>query len=159
VFSQLDGRTYTPRLADPRANRVGSIAATSSTNPLIVLLGITSLLDINLTGVIFYQSECPFKQPTVTNGHIPAAAKPEAEGDPPMAPSVYDVITERIVQKLEQGTVPWRRPWAVEAGAPRNIRGTLYRGVNVFLLGCQAYESPYWMTYRQARELGGSVKR
>jgi antirestriction protein ArdC len=76
-----------------------------------------------------------------------------------MAPTVYEVITARIVEKLEQGTVPWRRPWSVETGAPRNIRGTLYRGINVFLLGCQAYESPYWLTFNQARELGGSVRR
>ena len=76
-----------------------------------------------------------------------------------MPPSVYDVITSPIVEKLEQGTIPWRKPWNAETGAPRNIRGTLYRGVNVFLLGCQAYESPYWLTFNQARELGGSVKR
>ena len=76
-----------------------------------------------------------------------------------MAITPYDVITARIVEKLEQGTVPWRKPWNVETGAPRNIRGTHYRGINVFLLGCQAFESPYWLTFNQARELGGSVKR
>ena len=76
-----------------------------------------------------------------------------------MATTVYEIISSRIIEKLERGTVPWRKPWCVETGAPRNIRGTLYRGVNVFLLGCQAFESPYWLTFNQARELGGSVKR
>ena len=76
-----------------------------------------------------------------------------------MARSVYDIITDRIIEKLETGTVPWQKPWNAEAGQPRNIRGTVYRGVNVFLLGCQGYESPYWLTFRQARELGGSVRR
>jgi len=76
-----------------------------------------------------------------------------------MARSVYDVVTDRIIEKLEVGTVPWQKPWNAEAGQPRNIRGTRYRGVNVFLLGCQGYASPYWVTFKQARELGGSVRR
>jgi len=76
-----------------------------------------------------------------------------------MAVTPYDVITARIIEKLEEGTIPWRKPWNVETGAPRNIRGTPYRGINVFLLGCQAYDSPVWLTFNQAREIGGSVKR
>ena len=76
-----------------------------------------------------------------------------------MAPSVYDVITARIIEKLEAGCVPWRKPWNAETGAPRNIRGTFYRGVNVFLLGCQSYSDPRWLTFNQARALGGSVRK
>ena len=43
---------------------------------------------------------------------------------------------------------------------PRNLvskRG--YRGVNVFLLHAMMHESPFWLTYNQARELGGHVKK
>ena len=36
-------------------------------------------------------------------------------------PTVYEVITARIVDKLEAGTVPWHKPWSVETGAPRNL--------------------------------------
>ncbi len=35
-------------------------------------------------------------------------------------PSVYEVITARIVEKLEAGTVPWHKPWSAETGTPRN---------------------------------------
>jgi len=75
-------------------------------------------------------------------------------------PTVYEVITARIVDKLEAGTVPWHKPWNVEAGAPRNLTsGRLYRGINIFLLGCQSYASPFWGSYRQMTELGGHVRK
>ncbi len=71
----------------------------------------------------------------------------------------YDVITDRIMTQLEAGTVPWRKPWSA-GGFPRNLVSRReYRGVNVFLLSCAPYESPYWLTYRQAQELGGHVRK
>ncbi len=75
--------------------------------------------------------------------------------------SVYDIITERIIQHLEAGTVPWRRPWRSGPGsAPRNlVSGKPYRGVNVFLLLASGYSSPCWVTYRQARDRGGVVRK
>jgi len=75
-------------------------------------------------------------------------------------PTVYEVITARIVEKLEAGTVPWHKPWNVETGAPRNLTsGRPYRGINIFLLGCQSYASPFWGTYKQMTELGGHVRK
>lgn len=42
---------------------------------------------------------------------------------------------------------------------PRNlVTGQPYRGINVFLLAAAGYESPYWLTFRQARQRGGSVR-
>ena len=74
--------------------------------------------------------------------------------------NVYEVITARIVEMLEQGTIPWRKPWKAGAGEPRNlVSGKGYRGVNVFLLSAMGFASPYWLTYRQATERGGSVKK
>ena len=76
-----------------------------------------------------------------------------------MAKSVYEIITERILEKLEQGTVPWHKPWA-GGGCPQNlVSGKEYRGVNVWLLGSQDFSSPYWVTFRQAKQLGGSVRK
>jgi antirestriction protein ArdC len=61
---------------------------------------------------------------------------------------------------LEKGTVPWRKPWKVQTGLPRNlISGKPYRGINTFLLHAMNYESPFWLTYRQALELGGNVRK
>ena len=74
--------------------------------------------------------------------------------------NVYEIITERILGKLEEGTVPWRKPWqGGEVGMPRNlVTGHPYRGINVFLLAAAGYASPYWLTFRQARQRGGSVR-
>jgi antirestriction protein ArdC len=73
---------------------------------------------------------------------------------------VYASITRRIVTLLEQGTVPWHKPWKVTTGLPRNfVTKKPYRGINVFLLTALGYESPHWLTFRQALELGGCVRK
>jgi len=74
--------------------------------------------------------------------------------------SVYEVITERIVAMLVAGTVPWQKPWKVSSGLPCNlVTKKPYRGMNVLLLHAMSYESPFWLTFRQAKELGGSIKK
>lgn len=80
--------------------------------------------------------------------------------------TVYDIITDRIIKALEAGTVPWRRPWAAMGSnqMPRNLSsGKRYNGINVFLLASEqmdkGYRSPFWLTYNQARDLGGHVKK
>jgi antirestriction protein ArdC len=75
--------------------------------------------------------------------------------------SVFDVITQRIIELLDAGTVPWRKPWRRGAsGMPQNmITRRPYRGINVFLLSCAPYTSPYWLTFKQAKQLGGSVRK
>ena len=71
----------------------------------------------------------------------------------------YDRITERIVSLLAQGTVPWHKPWSIKTGMPRNlISQKPYRGINVFLLLAMNYESPHWLTLRQANLLSGQIK-
>src|SRR6185369_1523886 len=55
-------------------------------------------------------------------------------------------------------TIPWRRPWTSKP--PRNLStGKPYRGINTMLLGCAPYQSPYWLTYGQAQERGGHVRK
>lgn len=75
---------------------------------------------------------------------------------------VYQEVTDRIAAALEKGVAPWVRPWTA-AGAPRNVGGREYNGVNVILLEMEAAErgfaSPIWMTYKQAAERGGHVRR
>lgn len=68
---------------------------------------------------------------------------------------IYASITERFIEQLKAGTVPWQRPWL----SPQNIvsqRG--YRGVNALSLGCSKFDSPFWMTFKQAKDLGGTIK-
>ncbi|EAO5527002.1 DUF1738 domain-containing protein [Salmonella enterica subsp. enterica serovar Monophasic] len=82
---------------------------------------------------------------------------------------VYQIVTDRIVAALEQGTAPWRRPWqsagqVCTGGLPSNaLTGRCYSGVNVLLLWMAAvdggYASNLWLTYRQAQEAGGQVRK
>jgi antirestriction protein ArdC len=72
---------------------------------------------------------------------------------------VYSLITQRIIERLEQGTVPWHKPWR-SIGAPRNLVSKKpYRGINLWLLTMQDYTSPYWAAIRQINEIGGSVHK
>ncbi len=72
---------------------------------------------------------------------------------------VYSIVTGRIIEHLKKGTVPWRQPWT-EAGIPRNlISQRPYRGINVMLLAMLGYEQNLFLTFKQVRDLGGSVKR
>jgi antirestriction protein ArdC len=72
--------------------------------------------------------------------------------------NVYEIITDRIVDSLSKGVIPWRKPWVTQS--PKNlISGKDYRGVNVLLLGSAPYESPWWLTFNQSRDLGGTVKK
>lgn len=81
---------------------------------------------------------------------------------------VYSRVTDKIVADLEQGVRPWVKPWNAEHLAGRITRplrhnGTPYRGINVVMLwmaaAAQGYAGPIWMTFRQAKELGGFVRK
>lgn len=78
--------------------------------------------------------------------------------------SVYSIVTEKILEALDKGVVPWRRPWGGKQLMPKSATtGKHYRGINVWLLfvsaECHGYESPWWVTYKQAQALGGQVKK
>lgn len=81
---------------------------------------------------------------------------------------VYERITEKIIIELENGVLPWVQPWQAghAAGAvsrPLRSVGIPYRGINVLMLWLTAlernYDCPIWMTYKQAQELGGQVRK
>jgi antirestriction protein ArdC len=73
---------------------------------------------------------------------------------------VEEIITDKIVKLLEAGTAPWHKPWSTAGVSPSNaISRKAYRGINVLLLGCQPYSSPFWLTFKQAKDAGGSVKK
>ena len=84
-----------------------------------------------------------------------------------MAIDIYQTVTDRIIALLEQGTVPWKHPIRSNGGQglmPTNLHSQrAYRGINVFLLAVTAwaegYESPYWLTFKQAREKSGHVRK
>jgi len=74
-------------------------------------------------------------------------------------------ISAIIIDRLEKGVPPWTRPWRTSGSGGRPLRhcGTPYTGINNLLLWAlgdmHGYRSRYWMTYRQASELGAQVRR
>lgn len=81
---------------------------------------------------------------------------------------VYQQITDRIVAALESGVRPWMQPWnSGHAAGPvcRPLRHNLqpYSGINVLILWSAAaergYEAPIWMTFKQAKDYGGKVRK
>lgn len=85
-----------------------------------------------------------------------------------MKADVYERITSRIVADLEQGVRPWLRPWSGEHAAgritrPLRFNGLPYQGINVLTLWGEAvakgFAAPIWMTFKQALELGGHVRK
>ena len=72
----------------------------------------------------------------------------------------YQVITDRILALLEQGTVPWQQPWDSALGLPRNlVSQRAYRGINVWLLTAMGYASPFWATFHQVNAAGGTIRK
>lgn len=88
-----------------------------------------------------------------------ATQKSQADGKP-SKPDPCQQVTDLIIEHLEKGVVPWRCLWNRETGRPRNFHsGKPYRGVNTILLGSRFAASTWWMTYRQALERGGHVRK
>lgn len=78
---------------------------------------------------------------------------------------IYAMVTDAILAAMENGTVPWRKPWSTAGnGLPlRMSNGKAYRGINVWLLSAMAmgngYDSPYWGTYDNIAKASGMVKK
>lgn len=72
---------------------------------------------------------------------------------------VYQDVTDTILEALEAGTIPWRKPWAT-AGLQRNaVTGRPYTSINQLLLQLSEYGDPRWTTFKGAKQLGGSVRK
>ncbi len=89
----------------------------------------------------------------------PKAAR---QGSNPSKRDPYQAVTDRIVAALEKGVAPWVRPWRSlgAAGALRNaVSDRAYNGINVLLLALEPYTDPRYVTFKQARQLGGHVRK
>lgn len=82
-------------------------------------------------------------------------------------PDMYQTVTNNIIRALEAGVKPWVCPWTgngAASGLPANFStGTAYSGINIMLLWSSAAEQGYtdsrWLTYKQAAEQGGQVRK
>lgn len=74
-----------------------------------------------------------------------------------MKKSVYDMVTERIIEQLENGVIPWNRPWTgVKTGSYNRVSGKPYSLLNQMLLKHKGGE---YATFKQWTEAGGKVRK
>jgi antirestriction protein ArdC len=68
-------------------------------------------------------------------------------------------VTERLIAALDAGVLPWRRPWSGGRLAQANlVSGRRYTNwFSLMMLNLGTFESPFWLTSRQARKLGGEI--
>jgi antirestriction protein ArdC len=81
--------------------------------------------------------------------------------------ALYESVTNRIIEEMKNGTVPWTKPW--KSGKtigvmPMNAAtGRAYSGINIPLLwhaaDVYAYPTHGWLTYKQALAAGGQVRK
>jgi antirestriction protein ArdC len=82
-----------------------------------------------------------------------------------MKRDIYSAVTARIVAELQAGAAPWIKPWSATPGAntPCNaVTNRPYSGCNVILLWMvqrAGYRTPRYLTFKQALELGGHVRK
>jgi antirestriction protein ArdC len=85
-----------------------------------------------------------------------------------MKRDIYQSITDQIVAELEKGVRPWQKPWSAthmhgRVVLPLRHNGVAYRGVNILTLWmagmAKGYSAPIWMTFKQAIDLGGCVRK
>ncbi|MBK4716167.1 MULTISPECIES: ArdC family protein [Tenebrionibacter/Tenebrionicola group] len=84
---------------------------------------------------------------------------------------LFQIVTDKIIEALEKGTSPWRKPWRNAdgcttriGGLPANaVTGRPYSGINVLLLWIDAAEKGFvshrWLTFKQAQDAGGNVRK
>lgn len=70
--------------------------------------------------------------------------------------NVFEMVTSRIIAQLEQGLIPWQRPWGgLAEGAVSHESGKPYSLVNQMLLG----KDGEWLTFMQIQKEGGRIKK
>lgn len=77
---------------------------------------------------------------------------------------IYQEVTDKIIAELEKGNLPWVRQWSnvtVAGGmALRNGKTNRpYSGINTILLAMAGYTDPRWFTFKQAKDMGGKVRK
>src|SRR4029453_14937339 len=73
---------------------------------------------------------------------------------------IYQAVTDRIVEALDRGVVPWRKPWTSRNSMPVSLStGKAYRGVKIILLGMAGYSDPRWGTYKAMKDAAVEAAR
>jgi len=71
---------------------------------------------------------------------------------------IYQMVTNLIIEKLENGIVPWRKPWNDYGPAVNYLSKKPNRGINHLILS-GLHCRPFYLTFHQAKSLGGRIKK
>ena len=73
-----------------------------------------------------------------------------------MKKSVYEMITERIIEQLENGVIPWQKPWTgTHSGVYNRISNKPYSLLNQMILK----HGGEYATFKQWSDLGGKIRK
>jgi len=78
--------------------------------------------------------------------------------------TVYQEVTNSIIEQLEKGAAPWIKPWRVDSTADKNLLSNKpYQGINRLILGLSSmvkgYDTPVWASFKQFESLGATVRK
>ena len=78
--------------------------------------------------------------------------------------TVYEEVTNSIIEQLENGAIPWHKPWVADSSADKNVISQKpYQGINRLILGmsgmAHGFTVPVWASFKQWQQLGGSVRK
>ena len=68
---------------------------------------------------------------------------------------IYAAVTDRIIAQMEQGIIPWQKPWVSNGKAVSHATGKSYSLLNQMLLG----RPGEYVTFKQCQEAGGYVRK
>ena len=68
---------------------------------------------------------------------------------------IYAAVTDRIIAQLDQGIIPWQKPWVANGKAISHATGKAYSLLNQMLLG----KSGEYLTFKQCQEAGGHIRK
>lgn len=70
---------------------------------------------------------------------------------------MYDVVNTMIIEKLKEGTLPWKQTWSNYGPARNYVSKKAYRGVNAIILNNTEFQYPLYLTFLQVKALGGHI--
>lgn len=74
-------------------------------------------------------------------------------------PDLYQKVTNRMIELLEVGVIPWRKTWNSYGLAKNYATNHIYTGINCLLMNNTVHSIPYYLTFKQAKAMGGSIRK
>ncbi|MBK1718143.1 strawberry notch C-terminal domain-containing protein [Thiocystis violacea] len=108
-------------------------------------------------------SQAPAGTPVIPPVTPSSVTRDRAMADADAKRPYHEIVAERLIEQLKQGTAPWQRPWnpgSPASGMPFNpTTGKRYRGINAIWLMSQGFDDARWMTLNQANSVGAQIRK